>query len=127
METQTDAAGRRKFTPEWKWHIVELATTSERSVSVIAREYDVNSNQLFRWIREVERGSARWVRVMKGLPLSRQAEAPAAFLPVAVSSPSPSAELPANTSITVALASGHRVSVDNATPQMLTTLLSVLA
>ena len=122
-----DAAGRRKFTSEWKWHIVERARTSERSVSVIAREYDVNSNQLFRWIREVEQGHARWVRVVKGLPLSRQVDAPGSFLPVAVSPPPSGAELTASASISVVLAAGHRLNVDNATPQMLTTLLSVLA
>lgn len=42
---------RRTFTPECKFNIVKEASLKQASISTIARKYDVNTNQVFRWIR----------------------------------------------------------------------------
>ncbi|MBT0587662.1 transposase, partial [Alteromonas sp. SM 2104] len=39
--------------------IVHRATSSSRSVSLIARENNINTNQVFRWVREAKQGQAR--------------------------------------------------------------------
>jgi integron integrase len=43
---------RRVFSPEFKWQIVRESKESSLSVSELARKYDVNTNQVFRWVRE---------------------------------------------------------------------------
>ena len=43
---------RAYFKREFKQKIVALCQAGDRSVSSIAREYDVHVNLLFRWIRE---------------------------------------------------------------------------
>jgi len=127
LEVKIDAIGRRKFTPQWKWHIVNQAKTAGRSASVIAREHDLNTNQLFRWIREAEKGHARWVRVAKGVTGSLEVDEPGQFLPVTVSPSIPATSLSLTSTIKLELASGHRLSVENADPDTLKMLLSVLA
>ncbi len=125
MDTKVDAVGRRAFTPQWKMDIVHQAKSSSRSVSLIARENNINTNQVFRWIREAKKGQARWVRMATGtLPLA-QSNTPTTFLPVAVAPPKPA--LPTTSSITVELASGHRLTVNNADAQMVRVLLSALS
>ena len=57
---------RRTFAPEHKLDIVKEANANKASVSTIARKYDVNANQLFRWMREVEHNKMRWVRIATG-------------------------------------------------------------
>jgi Transposase. len=38
---------RRTFSPVLKMNIAQLALAGELSVSVIARQYDINTNQVF--------------------------------------------------------------------------------
>jgi len=121
---KVDAAGRRTFSPQWKMDIVNQATTSSRSVSLIARDNNINTNQVFRWIREVKKGQSRWVRVAMGMQSLMHKEEPAAFLPV-ITSP-PKQPVPAPSSITVELTTGHRVTVDHADEQLVRILLSAL-
>ncbi|QJR81306.1 transposase [Alteromonas pelagimontana] len=45
---KVDVAGRRTFSPQWKMNIVNQAAISFRSVSLIARENSINTNQVFR-------------------------------------------------------------------------------
>ncbi|MBT0588220.1 IS66 family insertion sequence element accessory protein TnpB, partial [Alteromonas oceanisediminis] len=91
----------------------------------IARENNINTNQVFRWVREAKQGQARWVRIATGsLPVAKLNE-PSTFLPVAVSSPKPA--LPTTLSITVELANGHRVTINNADAQVMRVLLSALS
>jgi transposase len=47
---------RRRFTPEQKCSIVEQSMKPGASVSRVAREHDVNTNQVFKWRRLHERG-----------------------------------------------------------------------
>ena len=44
---------RRSFSPEFKWQVVQESKARLLSASALARKYDVNTNQLFRWVRDV--------------------------------------------------------------------------
>nr|WP_280516358.1 transposase [Chelatococcus reniformis] len=46
--------GRRRWPAELKRRIVRESREPRASVSIVARRYDVNANQLFRWRREHE-------------------------------------------------------------------------
>jgi len=48
---------RRSYTRAWRQSIVELALAPGASVSRIAREHDLNANQVFKWIRQNQQGS----------------------------------------------------------------------
>lgn len=128
MEDNANSTRRRIFSPEWKCQVVQQATRSKSSVSVVAREHDLNANQVFRWMREFEQGKARWVRLVKGERPSAVSNEPTRFLPVTVAEPLPES-LPqesASSSIVVELAGGHRMTVDTCDPNMLKALLSAL-
>lgn len=129
LEDNANSTRRRIFSPEWKCRVVKQATRSESSVSSVAREHDLNTNQVFRWMREFEQGKARWVRLVRGeLPVTESNE-PTRFLPLALAEPSPESQAPepASPCIVVELASGHRMTLDTCDPKMLKVLLSALA
>jgi transposase len=44
--------GRRRFTPEFKRHLVELTLHPGASVAGIALAHQLNANQLFKWRRD---------------------------------------------------------------------------
>jgi transposase len=48
---------RRSYTQAWRQSIVELALAPGASVARIAREHDLNANQVFKWIRQNQQGS----------------------------------------------------------------------
>jgi transposase len=50
---QTGAPKRRQYSDALKRQIVAEALAPGASVSVVARRHDVNSNQLFRWRRQL--------------------------------------------------------------------------
>ena len=128
MTDNANSTRRRIFSPEWKCQVVKQANRSESSVSSVAREHDLNTNQVFRWMREFEQGKARWVQLVKGeLPATATNE-PAKFLPVTLAQASPDnlAPEPASSCIVVELVGGHRMTVDTSDPKMLKTLLSAL-
>ena len=56
--------GRKVFDETAKAELVALCTTAGTSVSRLARQFDVNANQLSRWIRE-QRGERRAVGARK--------------------------------------------------------------
>ncbi|MGH0348115.1 transposase [Sinorhizobium meliloti] len=58
MSGMSEAAkrGRRNWSLEDKWRIVEEAQLPGNSVAEVARRRGVNSNLLFRWIRAAEAG-----------------------------------------------------------------------
>ncbi|RVH97285.1 hypothetical protein CN106_36895 [Sinorhizobium meliloti] len=58
MSGMSEAAkrGRRNWSLEDKWRIVEEAQLPGNSVAEVARRRGVNSNPLFRWIRAAEAG-----------------------------------------------------------------------
>lgn len=47
-------ATRRKFSQEYKHEAVQLAVSSNRSVSQVARELGISPNILSRWCREAQ-------------------------------------------------------------------------
>ena len=51
IEVITSVQRRRKFSAEEKRAMVEEAEEAGNSVSIVARKYSVNPNQLFRWRR----------------------------------------------------------------------------
>ena len=61
---------RRSFSPAFKMNIAKLALAGELSVSVIARQNDINTNQVFRWTREFQRQQVYWVKQALHLPSS---------------------------------------------------------
>ena len=63
MDTTLDTAparspGRRpNFSPEFKHKVVEVSYRPGASVSLIAREHDVNANMVFRWRQQYQDGA----------------------------------------------------------------------
>lgn len=57
VEVITSVQRRRRFSPEEKRAMVEEAEQPGNSVSVVARKYFVNPNQLFRWRRLMRAGA----------------------------------------------------------------------
>ncbi len=51
-------ATRRRFDKSWKRNLVEQALQPGASVAKIARDNDVNTNQLFKWCRQHQRANA---------------------------------------------------------------------
>ncbi len=105
---------RRVFSPEYKMHIVNEVTQGTLSVSVISRQFDINHNQIFRWVREARTGTALWVTKAKQAtelvaPESAVAET---LLPVTVVSepvkPSVS-PAPTTASMHIELRNGHKI------------------
>ena len=115
---------RRAFSPEFKWQLVEESKARLLSVSELARKYDVNANQVFRWVREAQLGKALWVRRAQGeLPIPAE---PTPFLPVSVRV----TEAPPvvhQGAITVSFRSGHQLVLNQATPDMLRQLVVALS
>lgn len=97
---------RRKYAPALKREIVEATLNGSESVSEVARRYDINANQLFKWRKQYLDG------LMPPSP---------AMLPVEVVSPPTTGELE------ICMAQGERVlirgSVDAA---LLRTVLEAL-
>jgi transposase len=116
---------RRVFSPEFKWQIVRESKERILSVSELARKYDVNTNQVFRWMREAEAGQALWVRRAKGEPDTPVAAS--AFLPVSVRPANATAPVLPKPAITVSFRSGHQLMLHEATPAMLAQLVAALS
>lgn len=115
---------RRAFSPEFKWQLVQESKTRTLSTSELARKYDVNTNQVFRWVREAQLGKALWVRRAKG-ELAMPA-APTPFLPVCVQA-AEAAPTAHQGAITVSFRSGHQLVLHQATPDMLRQLVTALS
>lgn len=115
---------RRSFSPEFKWQLVQDSKARMLSVSELARKYDVNTNQVFRWVREALLGKALWVRRAKG-ELAISAE-PNPFLPVSVRAAKVTTVVHQG-AITVSFRSGHQLVLHEATPDMLRQLVAALS
>ncbi|MBE1286099.1 MAG: transposase [Alteromonadaceae bacterium] len=123
---------RRVFSPEYKMHIVNEVTQGTMSVSVISRQFDINHNQIFRWMREARDGKASWVTKAKQttelvVPESAVAET---LLPVTVvSEPVKPSVSPAPTaaSMHIELRNGHRIVFLNDNPSIIKAVVEALA
>jgi transposase len=58
VSATTAAKRRRRFDAAWKRALVEQALVPGASVAKLARDHDVNTNQLFQWCRQHERASS---------------------------------------------------------------------
>jgi transposase len=119
-QRETSSRQRRRFSLEYKRRVVEETLSGPESVSVVARRHDLNTNLLFTWRRQYQRGALEGgtgqdlalVPIKIGLPACSRTE------PM----PQPEAELE------LMLASGHRVCVRGAVdPVMLRVALEVLS
>lgn len=115
---------RRAFSPEFKWQLVQESKTRTLSTSELARKYDVNTNQVFRWVREAQLGKALWVKRAKD-ELAIPAE-PNPFLPVSVRAAEMTPVMHQG-AITVSFRSGHQLVLHQATPDMLRQLVAALS
>ncbi len=115
---------RRSFSPEFKWQLVQESKLRTLSTSELARKYDVNTNQVFRWVREAQLGKALWVRRAKGELAIH--EAPTPFLPVSVRAAEVTPVVHQG-AITVSFRSGHQLVLHEATPDMLRQLVAALS
>ena len=95
----TNKERRRSWPESLKREIVAATLTPGSSVSLVARRYDVNANQVFAWRRRYRAGSAE--------PTALQ------LMPVTVTSDQPTAVAPAGASelIEIELVSGYRLRV----------------
>jgi len=98
---------RRRWSEARKRRIVAESYQPGVSVSMVARRYDVNANQVFTWrrhYRELARAAGGFVPVVVS---STEGAEPAKLLPVP-----PDIEPSASGRIEIALADGSRVTVD---------------
>ena len=119
---------RRTFSPEFKWNIVQQAKAKKQSISVIARQYDVNHNQVFQWLREVDEGKVLWVRRAKAAVKGEVENTTGPFLPVSVVSETPMPNPVVNCKgLTVEFRSGHRLILNDVPTSVLEQLVVALA
>lgn len=126
---------RRTFSPAFKMNIAKLSLAGSQSVSSLARQYDINTNQVFRWTREFKRQQAYWVKQALQLPFATSVSQ---LVPVNIqgsSLPAPAvdviAEAPPVTvattsSLTLQFCSGEQLSISQLTPALLRTVLESL-
>ena len=95
VSATTTAKRRRRFDAAWKRALVEQALVPGASVAKLARDHDVNTNQLFKWCRQHERACSG-------------ARAKSAMVPVVIHEPSvPSVRVPSEAlCVTVQMARG---------------------
>ncbi|MGD2076616.1 MAG: transposase [Gammaproteobacteria bacterium] len=115
---------RRRYTLEQKREMVEATLADGQSVSVVARHYDVNANQLFRWRKQYREGLLGEADGLKLLPVevsetpvSADADATGRSLSVA-----------ADGTLEVVLSNQHCLRISGSVcQQSLTTILQVLS
>ena len=123
---------RRSFSSAFKMNIAQLALAGTQSVSAIARQYDINANQVFRWTREFQRQQVPWLKLVLQLPSSG---ADPKLLPVKIQDsllPSPDMGVAADisvaesSSLTLSFRSGAQLCIQQLTPDLLRTVLESL-
>ncbi len=57
VEVITSVQRRRRFTPKQKGAIVEEAEQPGMSISIVARKYEINPSQVFKWRRLMQEGA----------------------------------------------------------------------
>jgi transposase len=119
---------RRTFTPEFKLNIVKEANAPKASISGIARQHDINANQVFRWVHEVAQQKVKWVRIAISEQKLIAHQQPPTFLPVTVSQEKPTHNIvPATLPIvTLEFASGHRLQLHQDNYELIKALVAVM-
>ena len=104
MGTSLRERRRHRSWPEaLKREIVAATLVPGSSASVVARQYDVNVNQVFAW-RKRYRAEAREPTELQLLPVTVAPDQPSATVPVPV---------PVNDIIEIELSGGYRVRIGN--------------
>jgi len=115
---------RRRYTLAQKREMVEATLEDGQFVSVVARRYDVNTNQLFRWRKQYRDGRLGEAHGVKLLPVEvSETQAPA----VADAAGTPMS-VAADGTLEVLLSNRHRLRISGSVcQQSLTTILRVLS
>jgi transposase len=118
------ARKRRQYSKALKRQMVEETLAGRDSVSVVARRYDVNANQLFKWRRQYREG------LLVDGP-DPQSLVQITVTPSPTSKPVPDAAvktMPDTGSLEITLAGGHRLVVTGTVcPETLRTALALLS
>jgi len=76
FEVLTEPERRRRRTPQEKLAIVQETFEAGKSVSLVARQYGVNANQVFAWRKQFQEGSLTAVQAGETVvPASQLAQA----------------------------------------------------
>ena len=115
---------RRRFSKAQKRNMVEATLDGKASVSIVARQYDINANQLFRWRKQYHDGLLGETAQATLLPVKVSASSkPVTTMP----SGSPAA-VSGDDTIEIILSNHHRVIIGrHACQQSLLTILRVLS
>ena len=115
---------RRHYTNAQKREMVEATLEDGQSVSMVARSYDVNANQLFCWRKQYRDGFMGEAHGVKLLPVEvSETQVPA----VADASGTPMSVV-ADGTLEVVLSNQHRLRISgNVCQQTLVTILKVLS
>ncbi|MCD8475473.1 MAG: transposase [Shewanella fodinae] len=127
---------RRTFSPAFKMNIAKLSLAGSQSVSSLARQYDINTNQVFRWTREFKRQQAYWVKQALQLPFATSvsqlvpvkiqgSSLPAPAVDVIAEAPLP-VTVATTSSLTLQFCSGEQLSISQLTPALLRMVLESL-
>ena len=115
---------RRRYTIAQKREMVEATLEDGQSVSVVARHYDVNANQLFLWRKQYREGLMGEAHGVKLLPVDVSETQVPAVADTAVKSLSGAAD----GTLEVVLSNQHRLRINGSVcQQTLTTILRVLS
>jgi transposase len=123
-ERTTAKQTRRRYTIEQKREMVEATLDSRRSVSVVARAYDVNANQLFRWRKQYRDGLLGEADGVKLLPV----EVSETHMPAVADAAERPLSVAADGTLEVVLSNQHRLRISGSVcQQSLATILRVLS
>lgn len=115
---------RRRYSIAQKREIVEATLEDGQSVSVVARHYDVNANQLFRWRKQYREGLLGEVADIRLLPVEVSETQKAGV----ADSPEKSLAVTADGSLEVLFSNQHRLRISGQVCQRsLATILRVLS
>lgn len=115
---------RRRYTLAQKREMVEATLQDGQSVSVVARRYDVNTNQLFRWRKQYLDGRLGTAHGVKLLSVE-VSETPVASVADTAETPT---SVTADGTLEVLLANRHRLRITGRVcQQSLATILRVLS
>ena len=122
---------RRHYSPEFKQQLVLQVLKDDANVAETARQNSINNNQLFRWCREYECGSERWVKLANNtlIPKTTKVAAKSTLVPVKVAPPT-KLPPPSNTTkppvLTITHVKGHQVTLPPSDPGLVKQVLELL-
>ena len=117
---------RRRRTPAEKLEIVLEALKQEQSVAQLALQFEINANQLTRWIKEYREGASWAHKAQQGfLPVNllREHKANTVVVPKA----QPTTTKPNSSACaTIMFNNGHRLELSKPSPAMMKSLVEAL-